>query len=80
MPSAKDVFEYRRGFERLLDLPFGRQEVTIDIGYAAVLYKKLITATEGYTGDMPIIHQAVAVKAASDAMDTAFSEDRDASS
>ena len=79
MPSAKDVFEYRRGFARLLDMPFGRQEVTINIGSAAALYKKLVTATEGYAGDVPIIHQAVAVKAAIDAMDTAFAEDRDAS-
>ena len=77
--SAKDVFEYRRGFARLLDLPFGRQEVTINIGSAAALYKKLVTTTEGYAGEVPIIHQAVAVKAAIDAMDTAFAEDRDAS-
>jgi hypothetical protein len=79
MPSAKDVFEYRRGFARLLDPPFGRQEVTINIGSAAALYEKLITATEGCAGDVPIIHQAVAVKAAIDAMDNAFAEDRDAS-
>ena len=78
MPSAKDVFEYRRGFARLLDMPFGRQEVTINIGSAAALYKKLATSTEGYAGEVPIIHQAVAVKAAIDAMDTAFAEDRDA--
>ena len=63
MPSAKDVFEYRRGFARLLDMPFGRQEVTIDCGSAAA-------------GDAPIIHRAVAVI---DAMDPAFAEDRDAS-
>lgn len=79
MPSAKDVFEYRRGFARLLDLPFGRQEVTINIASAAALYKKLLTATEGYAGDVPIIHQAVAVKAAIDAMDAVFAEDREAS-
>lgn len=79
MPSAKDVFEYRRGFARLLDLPFGRQEVTINIGSAAALYKKLVTPTKGYVGGVPIIHQAVAVKAAIDAMDTAFAEDREAS-
>ena len=78
MPSAKDVFEYRRGFARVLDLPFGRQELTINIAPAGVLYKKLVTSTEGYAGDVPIIHQAVAVKAAIDAMDTAFAEDRDA--
>jgi hypothetical protein len=72
------LFEYRRGFARLLDLPFGRQEVTINIGSAAALYKSLITASEGYAGDVPIIHQAVAVKAAIDAMGTAFKEDSDA--
>ena len=77
MPSAKDVFEYRRGFARLLDMPFGRQEVTINIASAAALYKKLVTSTEGYVGEAPIIHQAVAVKAAIDAMDTAFAEDRE---
>lgn len=77
MPSAKDVFEYRRGFARLLDMPFGRQEVTIDIASAAALYKKLVTTTEGYVGEAPIIHQAVALKAAIDAMDTAFAEERD---
>ena len=53
--------------------------MTINIGSAAALYKKLATTTEGYVGDVPIIHQAVAVKAAIDAMDTAFAEDRDAS-
>ena len=47
MPSAKDVFEYRRGFARLLDLPFGRQEVTINIASAAALYKKLLSRPRG---------------------------------
>ncbi len=69
---------YRRGFARLLDMPFGRQEVTINIASAAALYRKLVTSTEGYVGEAPIIHQAVALKAAIDAMDTAFAEDRDA--
>jgi hypothetical protein len=78
MPSAKDVFDYRRGFARVLDLPFGKQELTINIAPAGVLYKKLVVSTEGYAGDVPIIHQAVAVKAAIDAMDNAFAEDRDA--
>ncbi|MCL5744932.1 MAG: hypothetical protein M1541_13570, partial [Acidobacteria bacterium] len=69
MPSAKDVFEYRRGFARVLDLPYNRQELTINLGAAGALYKKLITATEGCAGEAPIIHQAVAVKAAIDAFD-----------
>ena len=49
-----------------------------NIASAAALYKKLVTSTEGYVGEAPIIHQAVALKAAIHAMDTAFAEDRDA--
>jgi hypothetical protein len=74
MPSAKDVFEYRRGFARVLDLPYNRQELTINLAAAGALHKKLITATEGYAGEAPIIHQAVAVKAAIDALDAGFQE------
>ena len=77
MPSAKDVFEYRRGFARVLDLPYNRQELTINLGVAAILYKKLVQGTEGYGGEAPIIHQAVVVKAAIDALDAAFQETSD---
>jgi hypothetical protein len=78
MPSAKDVNDYRRGFARVLDLPYGRQELSINLRAASDLYKKLVKATEGYAGDAPIIHQAVAVKAAIDALEASFQEDRDA--
>jgi hypothetical protein len=77
MPSAKDVFEYRRGFARVLDLPYNRQELIINLAPAAALYKKLVESTEGYAGDAPIIHQAMAVKAAVDALDGAFEESSD---
>ena len=72
MPSAKDVNAYRHGFARVLDLPFNRQKLTINVRAAGDLYKKLIDATEGYVGDVPIIHQAVAVKAAIDALDASM--------
>jgi hypothetical protein len=78
IPSAKDTFEYRRGFARAIDLPFGRQELTVNIAPVAATYKKLLVATEGYAGNVPIIHQAVAVRAAIEALDMAFAEDRDA--
>lgn len=78
MPSQKDVFEYRRSFLRVLELPFNKQEITVNLRAAGELYKKLIQATEGYVGDVPLIHQAVAVKAAIDALDMAFQEDREA--
>jgi hypothetical protein len=77
MPSAKDVFEYRRGFARVLDLPYNRQELVINLAPAAALFEKLLESSEGYTGDVPVIHQAVAVKAAIDALDGAFEEQRD---
>jgi len=79
-PSAKDVFEYRRGFVRVLDLPFGRQEMTVNIAAVAAFYERLAVSSEGYAGDppvVPVIHQAVAVRAAIDALDMAFAEDRD---
>ncbi len=77
MPSAKDVFEYRRGFARVLDLPYNRQELIINLAPAGALYKRLAQTAEGYAGEVPIIHQAVAVKAAIDALDTAFQETAD---
>ena len=78
MPSQKDVVDHRRAFARVLDLPYGRQELRINIAPVAALYKKLVTSAEGYAGEVPIIHQAVAVKAAIDALDAEFAEDRDA--
>jgi len=77
MPSAKDVFEYRRGFARVLDLPYSRQELIINLAPAAALFKKLLESSEGYAGEAPIVHQAVAVKAAIDAIDGAFQETGD---
>lgn len=77
MPSAKDVFEYRRGFARVLDLPYNRQELIINLAPAGSLYKRLAQTAEGYAGEVPIIHQAVAVKAAIDALDAAFQETAD---
>lgn len=73
LPSAKDVIEHRRGFARILDLPFNRQELTVNLAAAGALYQKLIQATEGYAGAVPVIHQA-AVKAAIDALDAGFEE------
>ena len=77
MPSAKDVFEYRRGFARVLDLPYNRQELVINLAPAGTLYKRLLLSTEGYAGEVPVIHAAIAVKAAIDALDGMFQESGD---
>ena len=78
MPSQKDAVEHQRSFARVLGLPYGRQELRINIAPAGALYKKLLVSAEGYEGPVPIIHQAVAVKAAIDALNNAFAEDREA--
>jgi hypothetical protein len=78
MPSAKDVADYRRGFARILELPFGKQQLTVNLWAAAELFKKLVQGTEGYVGEPPIIHQSVAVKAAIDSLESAFAEDQTA--
>lgn len=77
MPSAKDVFDYRRAFARVLDLPYNRQELTVNLAAGGTLYKKLATSAEGYAGEPPIIHQAVAVRATIDALDASFQETGD---
>jgi hypothetical protein len=61
----------------VLDLPYNRQELIINLAPPAALYKKLVESTEGYASDVPVIHQAVAVKAAIDALDGAFEESSD---
>jgi hypothetical protein len=42
----------------------------------AIRHEALVTATEGYAGAAPIIHKAAVVKAAIDALEAAFEEDR----
>jgi hypothetical protein len=37
------------------------RKVTINIASVEALYKKLVTSTEGYVGEAPIIDQAVAL-------------------
>jgi hypothetical protein len=78
IPSQKDAVEHQRSFARVLGLPYGRQELRINIAPTGALYKKLLVSAEGYEGPVPIVHQAVAVKAAIDALNNAFAEDRDA--
>jgi hypothetical protein len=72
MPSSKQVIQYRRAFARVLDLPYNKQQLTVNLGAAGDLFKKLNQKSEGYAGAVPIIHQAVAVKAAIDSLESGF--------
>jgi hypothetical protein len=60
MPSAKQINQYRKTAVRIVD---GRrlQEITIHIGAAETLYNLLIEKTEGYAGEVPIIHQSAVI-------------------
>jgi hypothetical protein len=69
IPSAKDVIQFRRAFARALDLPYGKQQLTVNLASAGELYKKLCAETRGYAGAVPIIHQVVAIKAVIDALE-----------
>jgi len=77
IPSARDVIEYRRSFARVVDLPYNRQEITINLAPAGQLWAKLAQSTDGYSGAVPIIHQAVAVKAAIDAIEAGLDDGAD---
>jgi hypothetical protein len=72
MPTAKEILHYRRGFVRVIDLPYNRQSVTINMTAAGDLYRDLRQKAEGYAGDaVPIVHQAIVVKAVIDAVEAA---------
>jgi hypothetical protein len=77
MPSAKDVIEYRRRFARVLDLPYGKQELRVNLEAAGELHQKLLISADGYAAQIPIVHQAVAVKTAIDELDTLLTGDGD---
>lgn len=72
MPSARDVIQYRRSFARVIDLPYNRQQLTVNLNAAGELYAKLRQEVEGYEGAVPVIHQAAALKAAIEALDAGF--------
>ncbi|MDM7995177.1 MAG: hypothetical protein QUT30_05755 [Acidobacteriota bacterium] len=63
IPSSRDLFQHRRSFYRIIDLPYNRQQLTINLDAAADLYKKLCESNEGYAASVPIIHQAAVVQA-----------------
>jgi len=77
IPSARDVIEYRRSFARVVDLPYNRQEITINLSPAGQLWDKLAQSTDGYSGAVPIIHKVVAVKAAIDAIEAGLDDGAD---
>jgi len=68
------VIQPRDHWTGILDLPSNKQELTVNLAAAGALYQKLVESTEGHAGEVPIIHQAAAVKAAIDALDTGSQE------
>jgi hypothetical protein len=72
MPSAKDLFQYRRAFTRVLDLPYNKQQLTLNLNAAEELYKKLSESAEGYAGPVPINHQAAVIQAVVNKVESGF--------
>lgn len=72
MPSAKDIFQYRRSFIRSLNLPYNKQQLTINLEAAASLYEKAGAKAFGYSAEVPIIHKAAVVQAVVEHIESGF--------
>lgn len=71
VPSAKEIMEYRRTFARVVDKPYGRQEIVINLPAAGACYNALAVSTEGYKSTVPLPHKSAVVRAAIDAVESA---------
>src|SRR5579885_610970 len=83
-PAEVDPFEASRIIEQLSQAEVDDVvqtgdsfRITLRVLGGAVTLVLAMRSAEGYAGEVPIIHQAVAVKAAIDALDAAFQDDRD---
>lgn len=79
VPSARELFEYKRNFFRAVDMPHGKQEITIRLDAGAKLFDKLLKGSEGYVAAVPIIHKAAVLKAVVEAVESVGQEDPDES-
>ncbi len=70
MLSAKDLLQYRRAFARVLDLPYNKPQLTINLPAAGELYDRLGGKSDDYAGAVPISHKASIVRAAVDAIES----------
>ena len=80
VPSARQLFKYRRAFSSVRDLPRGRQEMTIHMEAAGELYDAMMSKTTAYPqaeGAVPINHKVVVVKTVIDEVEGAVSANDD---
>lgn len=76
VPSAREIMEHRRGFARVVDLPYGRQQIIINLPVAGETYDKLKVSTEEYKDDaVPVVHKSAVARAALDAVESATGDD-----
>lgn len=75
VPSAREIMEHRRSFARVVDLPYGRQQIIVNLPAAGSTYDKLWDAAEGYTGSVPLVHKSAVVRAAIDAVESSTGDD-----
>jgi hypothetical protein len=67
IPTSKEILDHRRQFGRVVELPNNQQSIVVDIGVTGALWDRLQREVEGYEGPVPIVHKAIATRAAIDA-------------
>lgn len=77
IPSQREIMEQRRNGTKILNLPFGRKEIKINLQASANLYDKLCSEREGYKegSAVPMGHKVAAVNAAITALEREISRE-----
>jgi len=71
-PSAKQIMDYRRAFVRLIDLPYGQQEIRTNLQAAAELFDALCEAKQ-----TPIIWKTPVIAAIATELDRMLEPSRE---
>lgn len=69
LPTAEQVFKFRRAAVRILNLPYNQQDLRIYLEPAVELWAAIGGASEDYASGIPSIHKDAAVRAVIDYAD-----------
>lgn len=64
MPTMKQVMQYRRHIVSSVEGRRGGQEIRFNLQVAGDLYDQLVEKTDGYQGDVPVVHKSAVVSEA----------------
>lgn len=69
-PALDSVTAFRRRAYRVFDMPFGKQELRIDVDAGRELYDQHFVSAEGYAGNaVPVVHKDTAIRAVIDSVE-----------